>query len=263
MVYLGGKTRTSRNAFWLIAWEFVVRRITLALSLIVQFSVVGAPPKDIPNWSALPKFTGPFGNRMNELVARPLLKTATKPERMIASPQLVDWLLDHPDWSAQLWSDAGLRVGRVERLEDGWRSHDFDGSWVEFHLVHREQGIRCYYCRLRGAGMLGAMRGDAVVVYRSAHLQLGDRWVPWHAAEVYAAADGPATGMILKVAKNPAEKAAAQTLRETLLYFSLLGRLLELRFDWAEPAIARCSQVLPPIEGEQLLGALRQRRSAN
>jgi hypothetical protein len=90
-----------------------------------------------------------------------------------------------------------------------------------------------------GTRVLGQkLQGEAVLVHRL-EADPSDGFGSMHRIEAYVSVRGAALQWAMRLARGAAVRAVEQACRETLLYFSLLARLVERRPRWAADAVKR------------------------
>ncbi|HVJ83483.1 MAG TPA: hypothetical protein VNC50_20625, partial [Planctomycetia bacterium] len=167
-------------------------------------------------------------------------------------------------WAGELWRTAGVPVGEVTPLPDGWRCVEQARSAVDFHVLHVSEGLRVVYCTVETKTLppVGKIKAEAVLIHR--------HWIEpqpdgtakiRQEVEAYATAGGPTVQALARIAKETFHKTVNARLEESLLYFSLMAKILPRKPTWTEAAIARLSPRLGKAEGDELRETLRPTRA--
>ncbi|MGL5094164.1 MAG: hypothetical protein ACRDD1_01150, partial [Planctomycetia bacterium] len=205
----------------------------------------------------LPPLVGPFAGRVAEIVRRPLCHRQGEVEVFPCSGELFDWLIDHPLSVADMWRKLGMPMGEVRATADGCQCTDGQTS-IRFHTVVAEPGLRIVYCvgEARRPLLPGPLRAEMVLIHQSRRQNRPDgRGLVAHQLEGFVGAKGPAVRTIMKLARGTSEQLMEQCLQETTLFFSIIGRVTQLRPQWAV-ATVHDSTILAPATAEHCAAEL-------
>lgn len=209
----------------------------------------------------LEQIAGPHRDRVVEILKKPLVFRQSRVQVFPINIDLLEWLVDHPAVVAEYWKQLGLEVSDVELLENGYCCRDGERAKVTFHVVIDSPELRMLYCigEARHPLLPAPLVAELVMVqhYR-VHRQTEGRSVIVQQMEGFATARGPALKLAMKLGKSTAQRAVDQCLEEMTIYFSVIGRIMEVRPEWSIGVLAQARPKYPNADFARLETILRK-----
>lgn len=177
------------------------------------------------------------------------------------SPELFQWLLEHPVWVGRLWKEIGVPAGDVENTDDGYRCKDAMDTIVDFHLLVDKPEVRMLYCvgESRVPPLPGRLKAEMVLVHHYHFTrQPSGQYYLVQQLEGYVRVEGPTLKTIAKMSPVMCEQFVDQCLQDLMIFFSVMGRAIHLRQEWALTAIAKIERSFPAEEGEAFRKLVRK-----
>jgi hypothetical protein len=206
-------------------------RILIALGVLAPVASAGSV-----------EFSGPFAQRAAAIVKRPTVHTVGAWEIVDADADLTTWFIDHPAAAGALWKEAGVEIGDVELLADGWRSRDPDGLVLDVYRLHQSAGLRAYYCKAVAPtrGIPRSVTAEFVLIHQI-HVSEGTNGLrqSMDRMEAWVSADGAGLRVIMRLANGAVQRAVARSLRETKIYFAKAAKLAERRPQWTRDTLVK------------------------
>ena len=192
-----------------------------------------------------------FRSRVLEIVQNPMVFRRGPLEILPCKPELLKWLVDHPQAAAEFWQHLGLEVSDVELIEDGYLCREGTRALVKFHVVLDTPDMRVLYCvgELKHLLWPQPLRAELVVVqrYKVTRGPEGSR-ILLQQLEGFASAKGPTVKFAMKLGKQTAQRVVDQSMQEMSIYFAAICRLIELRPGWSIEAAPRIQEKHPHID---------------
>lgn len=168
--------------------------------------------------------------RVRAVVELPTLSACGPSEEFNARLDVYQWLLDHPNRTAQAWRQLGapaLDITERGAGRFGWA--DAQGSDVVWETVHRAAGVRVWYAegKVRPHLLLPVMPVKAVVVMQ--HREVVDRFGAkrlHHQTDLFAQTDSKAAVLLMKVMGPSVPRLTEQCLGQFGLFFSGMSNYL-------------------------------------
>jgi len=187
---------------------------------------------------AYDQFPDNVRERMRIVVEQPTLARGGIVETFGCQPDLYTWLLDNPDKTSNMWRQLGARCVPITKVEpDVFSWSDPDYGYVNWRLVHRENGMRVWFAdgKVRAAALVPANSFQAVLVarYRGGRDGDGESAVR-HQYHLYLKTDGKAAAVVARLLGASAPKLLDQFVAQLQMFFQGLAWLAD-----DQPARAR------------------------
>ena len=233
-------------------------------SRVVSRTVVPRPTFEQPLAGLdVRRFRGPHAAAAAAVLRRPLLTGASRPSAVTVHPPLVEWLIANPQFAAKLWQDMDVPVADIAVTADGWSCREANDTLLQFHEVMHQPGRRVIHCHGDTAHplRLGNVEIDAVVVQQYLYLPTGDgRYRLAQRLHGYVTARGAGVKAALHIADDRCREFLEASLESTVIYFTVVARLLEHDPTWRDGKIAailrRDPSLVSPIQRAALGRAL-------
>jgi hypothetical protein len=221
-----------------------------------------------PDISAVPleKITGPYRERVLEILQKPISYHAGRKEMFPCDEKLLHWLIDHPETVCEYWKQLGIFVTDVEPIEGGYLCRDQAGATVKFYVACNEPNLRVCYCIGEApAGIIPfKMRAELVIVHQY-HFQeyAGAGTYVVQQLDGFASASGPTLKLAMKLAPGQSEHMVSTCVQEMKLFFSVMCRLMQCRPNWSREKLDSVATTLTPQERAELESVLSALPSPN
>ena len=227
-------------------------RRALACALLLGAGVLAAPARGADDKAAPALPLGvPTADkaRIETVLANATVSTRVEIDPYSLRLDVVDYLLDHPDFATQVTRALKLARYRIWRTADGLNLDDGWGVTGIMTPMYGDGGLRVIYARGRyEQSVLPDIRGQAVILLRYAGAP-GSNGRPMLATsmEVFAQLDST---LLASLAGSIAKTKATSEARHVLRVFSRLSTHLNLRADEVLAELARRPEVSKPeLEG--------------
>ncbi len=167
--------------------------------------------------------------RLDEVTRNPSVSARAESEVMVGRPEVVEFLLDHPDFATHITRALRLARYRIWRTDDGMFIDDGWGATGQLTVVHAAGGTRMLYAKGEFQHkLLPSIPGEAVVTidYETWPTQDGRHLVQARLAGQLKIDSGFAT-LMLKIASRVAQEKAAKESRRLLQTFAKVLRAID------------------------------------
>jgi hypothetical protein len=207
---------------------------------VLAAPVLGAGEKAAPS---LPQGVPPADRaRIETVVAKATVSTRVEIDPYSLRLDVVDYLLDHPDFATQVTRALKLARYRIWRTAGGLNLDDGWGVTGIMTPLYGDAGLRVIYARGRyEQSVLPDINGQAVILLRYAGGPgPNGRPVLITSMEVFAQLD---SAMLASLAGSIAKSKATSEARHVLKVFSRLSTHLDLRADEVLAELARHPEI--------------------
>ncbi len=179
---------------------------------------------------------------VSRVIEHPTLFTRGPSEEFTGSPDLYQWLLDHPDRAAMAWRRLGAQCMDITDRGNGhfgWT--DGQGSDVHWETIYRTPDLRIWYAEgsARPGPLLPAMPVRAVVVLHHAERHESEGHVAlWHQADVFLQTDSKTAVVLTRMLGPSVPHMAEQGAAQLEMFFSALLGYCERHPDRAEKLLS-------------------------
>jgi len=180
--------------------------------------------------------------RIDKVLAKATVSTRVEIDPYALRLDVLDYLLDHPEFATQMTRALKLARYRIWRTADGLNLDDGWGVRGIITPLYGESGLRVIYARGRyEQSVLPDIHGQAVILFRYAGGP-GPSGRPALASsmEVFAQLD---SAVVANLAGSIAKSKATSEARHVLRVFSRLSTHLDLRADEVLAELARRPEV--------------------
>jgi hypothetical protein len=221
------------------------RQRALACALLLGAGALAAPVLAAAQTAApsLPPGVPPADRaRIEKVLAKATVSTRVEIDPYSLRLDVVDYLLDHPDFATQVTRALKLARYRIWRTADGLNLDDGWGVTGIITPLYGNAGLRVIYARGRyEQSVLPDINGQAVLLLRYAGGPgQNGRPVLATSMEVFAQLD---SAVLASLAGSIAKSKATSEARHVLKVFSRLSTHLELRADEVLAELARHPEV--------------------
>ncbi|HEX9419662.1 MAG TPA: hypothetical protein VGA81_11450 [Methylomirabilota bacterium] len=180
--------------------------------------------------------------RIDKVLAKATVSTRVEIDPYALRLDVVDYLLDHPEFATQVTRALKLARYRIWRTADGLNLDDGWGVTGIMTPIYGEGGLRVIYARGRyEQSVLPDINGQAVILLRYAGAPGSNgRPVLTTSMEVFAQLDST---LLASLAGSIAKSKATSEARHVLNVFSRLSTHLNLRADEILAELARRPEV--------------------
>ncbi|QDU63898.1 hypothetical protein Pan216_47790 [Planctomycetes bacterium Pan216] len=188
---------------------------------------------------------GPHRERAIEVLQNPQLHHRGPAEVFSCDAELFSWLINHPDWVSQFWREVGFPVEEVHPMRDGGYTCREERGMARFHTVYEQDDLRIIYCYLeyRHPLLPRKLRVEMVLVHRYRTMtRSGSSPIVIHRLEGYARSKNLSIRALMKISRETSDELFERTLKDLMLYFSLMGRVIQQRPTWAEQTFRGLTQ---------------------
>lgn len=167
--------------------------------------------------------------KVRRTVIHPTLVTHAAGEEFRASPEMYQWLLEHPDRAALAWRRLGIPCSPIEERSPGlfgWR--DDIGSDVHWWIIARSDKATIWYAegQVKAGPLLPAVPVRSVVVLRH-EMPAVRGGVIRHEIDIFCFSDSRAAALAYRLFGASADRLAEQAAEQMLTFFSALARYFE------------------------------------
>jgi hypothetical protein len=182
---------------------------------------------------------------VTEVVRHPTLTAKAAEEPFASSARVYDFLLDHPDRTAQAWRRMGVpcvEITDLGRGQFGWTDHN--GSEIIWQVAGRFPDGLVWLAtgKVKPGALLPAVPVKAVAVLHAPRAadKVGTTLTP--SVRVYLLTDSRAATTVLKMFGSAVPKMAEQGAEQLLLFFSGVATYVNQYPDKAEALLAPASK---------------------
>ena len=221
------------------------RRRALACALLLGACALAPPSLGAGDIAApsLPRSVPPADReRIEKVLAKATVSTRVEIDPYSLRLDVVDYLLDRPDFATQVTRALKLARYRIWRTADGLNLDDGWGVTGIMTPMYGDGGLRVIYARGRyEQSVLPDIHGQTVIVLRYAG-SAGPNGRPMLATsmEVFAQLD---SAVLASIAGSIAKSKATSEARHVLKVFSRLSTHLDLRADEVLAELAKRSEI--------------------
>jgi hypothetical protein len=176
-----------------------------------------------------------------KIARSPTLSTRSGSEEVVCTPQLYDWLLDHPDRVALAWRRMKVPCVDITDLGNGRFWWAEDGNEMSWQVVGRFQDGLVWYAtgKVKPSPLAPTVpvKAVAVLLYPKKPAADGSAAIrPF--VQVYIHTDSRVANIVLKALGPTAPKMAEQAAEQLLYFFGGVAKQAHAKPDQAEALLA-------------------------
>jgi hypothetical protein len=160
----------------------------------------------------------------------------------MASPQLYEWLLDHPDRATTAWQRLGVQCTPiVDKGQGRFGWSDDLGSDLVWYTIYQSADVRVWYSegKVKPGVLLPTIPVRAVVILRHSYpANTTNMTRIRHQVDVFAATDSRAANLVARILGPSADHMAEEGAGQMLTFFGALSQHLGQHPDQYEKLLA-------------------------
>lgn len=179
-------------------------------------------------------------DKVKKTITQPTLVTRAPSEEFQASSAMYEWLMEHPDRAAAAWKRLGVDCQPiVDRGQGRFGWSDEHGSDVVWSIISRSPQCRIWYAegQVKVSPRAPMVPVRAVVVMRY-ELPTTPAGKIKHEIDAFCWADSRIASMAYRIFGSQADRMAAESAQQLLMFFSSISKHVAEHPDQAERLLA-------------------------